>query len=122
MITRAQISFSVGGQRFNPAAHDLPWTDTYLAPEDDAGWGTGTVHFDLPSLADQENSIRSLHEFFIPQLSAIREAGVTVIDLFITWTYEDQCAGGFTENELRWIAELGCCLAIDCESAPPLGR
>jgi hypothetical protein len=112
MIIRTQISFTVAGPGFDPAAFDLPWTSTDFDPPN--GEGCGKVHYDLSEFADQEDAIESLHKHFYPQLAALRRSGVDYIDLFISWTYDSQCAGSFTPKEMQWIADLGCGLALDC--------
>ncbi len=112
MIIRTQITFTVAGPGFDPTAFDLPWTSTDLGPLD--GEGCGKVYYDLSELADQEDAIESLHKHFHPQLAALRGSGVDYIDLFISWTYDSQCAGSFTPKQVQWIADLGCGLSLDC--------
>lgn len=115
MITRCQITFSVGGLGFNPVGHDLPWEecDPCEIPE---GWGYAKVYREVPGLAEQEEVIHFLHQAFLPQLSALRQSGASEFDLFITWTYDSQCSGSFSAEEFRWIAELECSLALDARA------
>ena len=112
MIIRTQISFTVAGSGFDPASFDLPWTSTNSDPPSGDGWGT--VYYDLSEFADQEDAIQSLHRYFHPQLAALRQSGANSLDLFISWTYDSQCAGSFTAKEMQWIADLGCGLSLDC--------
>ena len=112
MIIRTQISFTVQGPGFDPTNFDIPWTSTSSATWDGEPWGT--IHYDLSEFAQQEDSIHALYKHFHPQLPALRRSGVTRIDLFISWTYDSQCAGSFTAKEMQWIADLGCGLSLDC--------
>ena len=100
------------GSGFDPTEFDLPWTSTNVDPAN--GEGYGTVYFDLIDFSHQENAICSLHKVFHPQLNALRQSGATSIDLFISWTYDSQCAGSFTAKELQRIADLDCDLSLDC--------
>ena len=112
MIIRTQISFTVAGPGFDPTRFDLPWTSTDFDPSN--GEGMGKVYYDLSEFADQEDAIQSLHKYFHPQLAALLRSGANYIDLFISWTYDSQCAGSFTDKEMQWIADLGCGLSLDC--------
>jgi len=112
MIIRIQISFTVAGPGFDPAAFELPWTSTESDPTN--AKGRGTVYFDLSELADQEDAIHFIHKHFHPQLPALRRSGVNYIDLFISWTYDSQCSGSFTAQEMQWITDLGGGLVLDC--------
>ena len=51
-------------------------------------------------------------------MAALRRFGASHIDLFVSWTYDRQCAGGFSAKEMQWIADLGCGLSLDCYEYP----
>jgi hypothetical protein len=114
VITRCQISLTATGSSFDPDAHGIPWSETDSSHPNRCSFAS--IHFDLGSLAEQKSSIRFLHSTLATKLVALRESGVTDLHLHVSWTYRDQCAGGFDQEELRLISELECDLAVDCIS------
>lgn len=117
MVTRTQISFVAVGQAFRPSTVEAAFSER----EDPGEMGkrgryrgvpvpVGSATFCVP----ESEGIRYLHETVAPLLPALRAAGATEFFIHITYHHDGQCALGFTAEEMRMLADLGCEVSVDC--------
>lgn len=126
MVTRTQISFVAVGQAFRPSTVEAAFSER----EDPGEMGkrgryrgvpvpVGSATFCVPE--SESEGIRYLHETVVPLLPVLRAAGATEFFIHITYHHDGQCALGFTAEEMRMLADLGCEVSVDCwlEAATP---
>lgn len=119
MIIHEQVTFIAQGDRFTPSLVAADFTDAHdpgVVGKRGRYRGVpvpyGVARVDAPK--GEKEKIAYLHRKLVPLLSELRVAGAEVFDLRITYQYQDQCALGFSKEEMKMIAELDCVLAIDC--------
>jgi hypothetical protein len=119
MIAREQITFTAQGDSFIPSKVDAPYSKAHdPGAIGERGRYTGmpipygVADFDVPD--EEKEKIAYLHRIVMPLLPAMRSAGAEEFRLHITYRYENQCAIGFSKEEIKMIAELECDVPIDC--------
>jgi len=106
MIVREQVTFSAQGQNFTPSkvsalfteAHDPGALETW-GPDKGIPTPYGAADFDVPE--EEEKKIPFLHRTVLPYLAALRSAGAEDFTLHITYHCENQCAIGFSKDEIK---------------------
>jgi hypothetical protein len=119
MIARTQVTFSATGERFTPSkvpaqfseAHD-PGVIGKIGRYRGVPIPYGSADINVPEEVPEK--IAFVHGRALPFLHAMREAGAEHFSLHITYHYADQCALGFSKEELQMIVELDCDFAVDC--------
>lgn len=119
MITQTLISFSASGESFKPSAIDKPFSQS----EDSGSIGKkgrykgnpvpeGFASFSVPET--ELNGIKYLHDLVIPLIPDLHKAGATDFSIHITYHCEDQCALGFSSEEIQMLSDFDCTISIDC--------
>eukprot|EP01035_Chromulina_nebulosa_P065399 gene65399-89457_t len=122
MIVRTQVTFMATGEHFRPskvpaqfsAAHD-PGVIGKLGRYRGLPVPYGSADFDAPE--EEPEKITWIYHRVFPFLRAMREAGAESFTLHITYTYDAQCALGFSREELKMVLDLDCEFHVDCQSA-----
>lgn len=122
MIAREQVTFTAQGNNFRPSMVSAPYSEAH-DPGVIGACGRylglpipyGSADFDAPK--EEQEKIAYLHRIVTPLLPALRSAGAEEFRLHITYHYENQCAIGFSKEEVKMIAEMDCDLPIDCWTA-----
>ena len=122
MIARTQVTFSIIGKQFKPSklraefseAHD-PGVIGEVGRYRGVPVPYGSAEICVPD--EVTDKVRYVHKRAFPLLQTMRDAGAEEFHLHFTFHYADQCAYGFSAEELKLVTELECDVSIDCLAA-----
>jgi hypothetical protein len=119
MIVRTQVTFSATGEHFTPSKVPAQFSESHdpgvigrVGRYRGVPVPYGLAAFDV--LEEVPDKIAYVHQHAFPFLRAMREAGAKHFSLHITYSYDAQCALGFSKKELKMITDLDCDFLVDC--------